>query len=268
MSPKSTNAPPAAAPTPFDDGDIYDLIFENIDLGVDFYLTLARAAQGPVLDVACGTGRVMLPCLKAGIDVEGLDLFPAMLARLRTKADALGFKPTLHEANMADFRLARRFALIMIPFNAFVHNLTADDQIATLKTCREHLAPGGLLAFDGHFPGPAWIGAPSGTRELEIEIPHPQTALPMRLWDTRTFDRVRQIQHSSNEIELLDAKGNVTKTHRSETTLRWIYKNEMELLLRLAGFARWEILGDFDGRPLENETDSMIVKAWSDGSHR
>jgi hypothetical protein len=164
---------------------------------------------------------------------------------------------------MATFRLPRRYALVMIPFNAFVHNLTTDDQLATLQTCREHLTPGGLLAFDTGFPGPAWIAAPNGTRELEAEVPHPETGLPVRIWDTRTFDRVQQIQHSYNEIEMLDAKGTVIETHPSKTSIRWIYKAEMELLLRVARFARWQILGGFDGRPLLHETDAMIVQAWT-----
>lgn len=253
---------PAHEATPFDDGALYDIFFETFDLGLDYYLDLAQKAGGPVLDVACGTGRIMLPCLKAGIDVEGLDLFPGMLARLRQKASVLGFNPQLHQADMAGFRLPRRYALIMIPFNAFIHNLTADDQLATLQACRDHLEPGGLLTFDIYFPGP-WTAAPNGTRELEMETPHPATGLPVRIWDTRTFDRVQQLQHSFNEIELLDATGAVIATHPSKTTLRWIYKNEMELLLRIAGFARWQILGSFDGRPLVHDTDAMIVQAWT-----
>src|SRR5262245_28316523 len=128
-------------PTPFSDGELYDLIFENLDQGLTFYTDLARAAKGPVLDLCCGTGRVLLPCLKEGIDIEGVDLFAPMLTRLRDKARAAGFNPTLHEANMTNFRLQRRFALIMIPNNAIVHNLTTEDQVATLRTCREHLLP-------------------------------------------------------------------------------------------------------------------------------
>jgi hypothetical protein len=186
-----------------------------------------------------------------------------MLARLRHKASALGFEPQLHQLSMATFRLPRRYALIMITFNAFIHNLTTDDQLATLNTCREHLQPGGLLAFDTAFPGPAWTAAPNGTRELEMETPHPETGLPVRLWDTRTFDRVQQLQYSYNEIEMLDAKGRVSATHSSQTTIRWIYKAEMELLLRIAGFERWRMLGGFDGRPLLHETDAMIVQAWT-----
>jgi SAM-dependent methyltransferase len=258
----NTQAGAAVEATPFDDGVLYDLFFEHFDLGLDFYLGLAKAARGPVLDVACGTGRILLPCLKAGVDAEGLDLFSGMLTRLREKASALGFKPQLYQVNMSSFRLPRRYALIMIPFNAFVHNLTTNDQLETLQTCRQHLQPGGLLVFDTYFPGPQWIAAPSGTRALEGKIPHPKTGLPMRMWDTRTFDRVQQLQHSFNEIEMLDANGNIVATHRSKTTVRWIYKAEMELLLRAAGFSRWSILGDFDGRPLMHETDAMIVKTW------
>src|SRR5213075_3000035 len=148
---KSSNpvqSPLVTEATPFDDGALYDLCCERLDFDLDFYLGLARAAGGPVLDVACGTGRILLPCLKAGADVEGLDLFPNMLARLQQKAAVLGFEPKLHHANMAGFRLPRRYVLIMITFNAFVHNLTTGDQLATLNACREHLQPGGLLVFD------------------------------------------------------------------------------------------------------------------------
>ena len=95
----ATTAPSEA--TPFDDGTLYDIFFERFDLGLDFYLGLAKAARGPVLDLACGTGRIMLPCLKAGADVEGLDLSPGMLSRLRQKASALGFEPRLHQASMS-----------------------------------------------------------------------------------------------------------------------------------------------------------------------
>ena len=253
----------ATEATPFDDGAIYDLFLGNFEPGRDFYLTSAKAARGPVLEVGCGTGRILLPCLQAGVDIEGLDLFPGMLNRLREKAASLNLNPTLHQADMATFRLARHYALIMIPFNAFVHNLTTEDQLACLNTCRDHLQPGGMLALDISFPGLQWIGQSSGTRELEGEIRHPETGLPVRAWDTRTFDRVKQLQYSFNEIEMLDAAGKIIATHASRTTMRWTFKAEMELLLRACGFARWQLLGDFDGRPLQNETDTMIVQAWT-----
>ncbi|MEX0641851.1 MAG: class I SAM-dependent methyltransferase [Pirellulales bacterium] len=253
----------SSLPSVFDDGDVYDLVAKDIPYGFDFYVALAREANGPVLDIACGTGRILLPCLQAGVDIEGLDLFEPMLKTLRAKAAALGLSPRLHQADMSDFSVPRRFALVMIPFNAFIHNMTQEAQIRCLQLCREHLLPGGKLVFDTFFPALEFVSTPPNTRVLEGEIPHPQTGLPIRMYDTRTIDRVAQLFHSLNEIELLAADGSVQTVHRSEDSSRYFYKHEMELLLRIAGFARWEICGDFDRRPLTLETDEMIVSAWN-----
>jgi SAM-dependent methyltransferase len=255
---------PSAEPeaTPFDDGMLYDLGMDQYTHDLDYYLGLARAAGGPVLEVCCGTGRVTLPCLREGLDVDGLDLAPALLDRLRQKAAALGLQPRLYHGDMRSFRLDRPYALIMITGNAFVHNLTTEDQIAALSCCREHLRPGGMLAMDAFFPGREYLAA-DGLRVLEGEIRHPETGLPVRFYDNRTMDRVEQRQHSVNEIEFLDATGAVTATHRNQTTARWIYKGEMALLLRVAGFGRYSIYGGFDRRPLTKDTDGMVVEAWN-----
>jgi len=250
-------------PSVFDDGEAYDLVLKDVPWGRDFYVTLAREANGPVLDVACGTGRILLPCLEAGVDIEGVDLFEPMLNTLRNKAAALGLSPRLHRADMSDFSVPRRFALVMIPFNAFVHNMTQDNQIRCLRLCREHLLPGGMLAFDTFFPSLEIVGTPENTRVLEGEFPHPETGLPIRMYDTRRFDRVAQVQNSVNELEVLAADGSVATVHRSQCETRYIFKHEMELLLRVAGYSRWEIYGDFDRRPLTRENDAMIVCAWN-----
>jgi len=71
------------------------------------------------------------------------------------------------------------------------------------------------------------------------------------------------VQHSLNEIELLAADGSVQAVHRSEVSSRYIYKHEMALLARVAGFPRWEICGDFDGHLLIRENDAMVVTAWN-----
>ncbi len=250
-------------PSTFDDGDAYDLVLNDMPYGREFYVALAREADGPVLDVACGTGRILLPCLQAGVDIEGVDVYEPMLRRLRAKAAAAGLAPTLHQADMSDFSLPRRYALVMIPFNAFIHNMTQESQIRCLTRCREHLLPGGRFVFDTFFPSLEIVGAPQNTRVLEGEMPHPVTGLPLRMYDTRTFDRVAQTQHSINEIELIGPDGAVERVIRSQISSRYIYKHEMELLLRVAGFARWEIWGDFERRPLARETDAMIVAAWN-----
>src|SRR5262245_18421767 len=77
--------PSDSLPTPFDDGEFYDVI-GDIPYGLDFYVGRARRAAGPVVDIACGTGRILLPCLQSGVDIEGLDLYEPMLNTLWAKA--------------------------------------------------------------------------------------------------------------------------------------------------------------------------------------
>ena len=253
---------PPGEPSPFDDGELYDLMCQGLDFGIDFYVALARQANGPVLDIACGTGRILLPILQAGIDADGLDLFQPMLETARRKATALGLAPNLHRGDMANFELPRRYALILITFNAFCHMLTTDDQLRCLSCIRRHLLPGGLLAFDG--ASRAWHGsAPQNQRELEGEFNDPGTGKTMRCYDTRSFDRVAQIQRSRNEVELDEPDGTTRIIHCSEFLVRWTYKAEMDLLLRSAGFAQHEIFGGFDRRPLEQETDQLVALAWA-----
>jgi SAM-dependent methyltransferase len=256
-------SPEASSSTPFDDGELYDTLLGGFNYGLDFYVDLARRAMGPVLDLGCGTGRILLPCMRAGVDIDGLDLFEPMLAQLRQSAAKLGLTPRLYRADMSDFRTQRRYALIMIPFNAFTHNLTQDSQIQCLGCCREHLLPGSMLVFDGAFPGLQWISGPDGIRVLEGETTDPRSGHKLRVFDTRSFDRVQQLQHSITEVESIGPDGTIELVQRSEYDTRWVYKEEMALLLRHAGYARWEIGGDFDGRPLTQETDGMVVRAWS-----
>src|SRR5262245_5134378 len=137
-----------SAPSIFDDGELYDILLGDSPYGVDFYVQLAREAKGPILDICCGTGRILLPCLQAGADGDGLDLYEGMLRQLRDKAATLHLAPQLYQADMSDFQLPRHYALIMITFNAFIHNMTQEAQIRCLERCRQHLLPGGLLAFD------------------------------------------------------------------------------------------------------------------------
>src|SRR5262249_20627402 len=221
----------------------------------------ARRGRGPARAVAGGPGRALLRVRQAGADADGLDLFQPMLDTARRKAAALGLSPDLHHGDMADFQMPRRYALVMITFNAFCHMLATEDQLRCLGSIRRHLLPGGLLAFDGAFPGLAWIGAPQDRRELEGETKHPGTGQTLRVYDIRGFDRVAQVQRSRTEVELDEADGTTRIIHRSEFLVRWTYKAEMELLLRAAGFARYEICGGFDRRPLAQETDQMVVLA-------
>jgi len=252
------------APSPYTRADLYDLLFRNYEADLDYYLGAAREARGPVLDVGCGTGRVLLPCLAAGLDADGVDNSAEMLERLRLNARAQGLEPRVVLADMRDFRMPRCYACVMIPFNAFAHNLTGDDQLATLCRCHEHLLPGGRLVFDAFSATPAMLAEPVTAPVLELEVPHPDTGLPVRLYDGRRLDPATQTQHSQIEVQELDAAGRVARSHRFETVVRWVTPAEMEFLLRQAGFARREITGGFDGRPIADHQGGIVVSAWRD----
>lgn len=231
---------------------------------IPFYLAQARAAAGPVLEVACGTGRVLLPLLQAGVDIEGLDLHPGMLEVLKQKAAALGLKPRVLQADMRDFTMPRRYGLVIIPFRAFLHNLTTADQLRTLRCCREHLVSGGRLVLDLFHPTFARLVEPDGQWRLEKEFAHPEAGVPLALWSTRTCDLVNQTMHVEMQLRQPGTGGAAAVAHRHVFDLRWVYRAEMELLLRTAGFLRWEVAGGFDGRPLVRDTDLMVWTAWKD----
>jgi SAM-dependent methyltransferase len=253
------NDPAPAARSPFEEAEIYDQIFDGYT--EDFRFWLGFASEGPVLDLGCGTGRVTIPLLRRGLDVDGLDLWGPMLERLRAKAAKLGFSPGLHRTPMQGFRLPRRYRRIVCAFNAFAHNLTRDDQLSCLRSCRDHLEPGGALAIHMSLPPPeVWLGE-DGVPVLEIEVPHPSRPTKIQMFDTRTKNRVEQTQHSDIEYREVAADGSLVSSSRSSTAVRWIGKPEMELLLLAAGFERFEIVGNYDGGALTPTSDTMIAIA-------
>ena len=244
--------------------DFYDIAYSWHTDDIPFYVARAKAAGGAVLEAGCGTGRVLLPTLEAGVEIDGFDLHPGMIEVLRGKAAALGLSPRLAVADMRDFTMPRRYALITIPFRAFQHLLTTADQVAALRCLREHLEGGGALLFNVFFPSFEALVRPDGEQALEREFPHPTSGLPIAMYVSRRADRVQQVIRVEREIVESDARGYAAATHRDRFSMRWTWKPEMELLLGAAGFSRWSVEGGFDGRPLAQDATEMVWTAWKD----
>lgn len=262
------NAPtPGAArdaSSPYDAPDLYDLLFESLDFDVAGILEHARAAKGPVLEVGCGTGRVLLRLRAAGLDADGLEPSSPMLKQLQDKAAVRGLTVNATLGDARDFALPRRYAMVMWVFNGFSHMLTLADQLAALRCMRAHLAPGGaLLIHQSQLAANVWV-QPEGQRVLEHEADIPGTDRRIRIFDTRTTNRSLQTQQSIVEIEELDAGGAPLRTHRSETTHRWTMRNELELLLIHAGFALVDVRGDDGHGPVTPATQQMWAFAWKE----
>ena len=256
--------PGIAAAGPYVDPALYDVVYSWHDDDLPFYVELARNSRGPVLEVACGTGRILLPTRAAGVDIDGIDREPAMIARLRAKAQAAGLRVSADVADMRDFTQPRRYALVTIPFRAFMHLTDTEDQLQALRCIRDHLEPGGTLVMNQFYPSPAFMAEHEGRAVCQREFAHPDDGTRLELWNQARYDRVNQIMTVDREIVAIDAAGARSVAHRYTFTLRWSFRYELELLLRAAGFRHWEVCGGFDGRPLERETDEMIWTASPD----
>lgn len=244
--------------------ELYDLAYSWYDVDVDFYVNQAKEAGGPVLEIGCGTGRILVPSLQAGADIDGLDLRQSMLDRCAEKATALGLAPKLYQGDMSDFTTPRKYRLITIPFRAFQHCMTTDAQLKALRCIREHLESGGRLVFNVFFPNYKLLTTEDGEVAMEREFTHPETGLPVSYVSRSWRDRVNQTMRVESEILESNERGYIGKTHKFGFEMRWVFKPEMELLLHTAGFTRFEVMGGFDGSPLESDEAEMIWTAWRD----
>jgi len=215
-----------------------------------FYRQLAQEAGGPVLEVGCGTGRVLLPIAALGIACVGVDASPAMLAVLRAKNPPPNLE--LVQASMETFDLgARRFPLVACPFRAFQHLLTVDAQLAALANIRRHLAPGGAFAFDVFDPKLAWITAPADTERLDATFT--VDGVQTRRFASTRMDLATQVMTVTFRFEPAQKDGNTI------VRLRWFYRYEIEHLLARAGFTDLTIYGGYDRRPWKPEGETIIV---------
>ena len=251
-------------PSPYDAPELYDVLFDPLDFDVPYWLDVARQAGGPLLEAGCGTGRILLRLIAAGADAEGFDASAPMIERLRVKARSAGRPVQAVVADMRDFSLPRRYARVICAFNGFAHCETTADQIRALERFREHLAPGGAAVIHMSYPGPKYWAEPEGAPVFETETRDPASGHTLQLWDTRFKDPVAQFQRSEVEIREIEEGGRIVASHRFSTSQRWVYRFELELLFRAAGFVRWEISGGFDQKPLTSPEDQMIAWAWRD----
>lgn len=223
-----------------------------VEEDVQFYVDLAREADGPVLEVGCGTGRIYLELLRAGIDADGIDLSSGMLEVLREKAAAEELEPSVREADVTSFQPDREYALVIVPFRAFLHLTTADDQLSALERIHDTLAPGGRLALNVFTPNFEVICEAYGeweetTLEVDGETYTYRTV-------TELADEVEQLVQLRSEVLTSDGE----RRFERDTLLAFVSKREFELLFRQSPFSSWEVYGGFEYDPLEDSSQEMV----------
>jgi SAM-dependent methyltransferase len=232
---------------------------------VDFYVDEARFTEGKILEVGCGTGRVLIPVARLGKEITGVDSSPRMLEQCKLRLDRepqeVRERATLIQADMRELDLGTRFSLITIPFRPFQHLIAVSDQIAALQAIHRHLEPGGRLVFDVFNPNIKYL--------LEDRSEEREDTAEVELPDNRSFRRTVRVaavhivdQYSEAEL-IYYVRGADGSTQRlvHGFLMRWYWLYELEHLLARCNFRVRAVFGDFNRSPLTDESPEMIFIA-------
>jgi SAM-dependent methyltransferase len=201
---------------------------------VPFYVELAREAEGPVVELAVGNGRVAIPVAReTGKRVLGIDTSPAMLELARANAAEAGVELDVREGDMRDFALDEPAALVYCPFRALLHLPTWSDRRRTFERVAAALRPGGRFAWNAFCFDHA-IAARLDGQHQEQPVPHSMRYVP-----------------ADNRIDIeQDAGGRIS--------LWWATRSEWEGLIDVAGLEVEALYGWFDRRPFDEESQEFV----------
>lgn len=232
--------------------DLYDHVVPyRTRPDVDFFVEAAQASGGPVLEVGCGTGRILIPTARAGADIVGLDLSPHMLLicqqRLLDEPTAVQSRVRLHQGDMRNFDLGQTFALVTLPFRPFQHLTTVADQLACLGSIHRHLAAGGRLILDLFNPS-----LPALTRDIvgqefgdEPEFTTPDGRRVLRREQIVSRDYVNQIIQVKLIYYVAHPDGRAERLVHA-FPMRYLFRFEAEHLLARSGFTVEAVYADYD----------------------
>jgi SAM-dependent methyltransferase len=226
-----------------------------------FYHELVEAHGGPVLEVACGTGRVSITIARRGVRVVGVDRSLPLLDYARAKADEAGLDVDLRHADMRDFELGREsadpgpFALVLVPYNAFNHLYTLDDVRGCLGSIARHMGPETRFVIDTFNPDPARLHTDPVAPQKILEYLEPLSGQHVRLFEQARYDAATQVNHVTWRYEV----DGVADAWVDELPMRIFFPCELDALLVMNGFSIERKLGDYDGTPFGSATPKQLV---------
>ena len=221
---------------------------------VAFFVHAAQDAGGPVLEIGCGTGRVLIPTARAGVEIAGLDLSTHMLSmcrqRLEQEPPEVQSRVTLVQGDMRAFNLPGRFQLVTLPFRPFQHLQSVEDQLACLACIRHHLVGGGRLILDLFNPSLIFLTSDTVGQEYgeEPEFSMPDGRRVVRRAKTVSRDYFNQVNHAELIYYVTHPDG---RTERLVHTLsmRYLFRFEAEHLLARSGFTVEALYANYDKSP-------------------
>ncbi len=230
---------------------------------IAFYERLARATGGPVLELACGTGRVAVPLAEGGLDVTGVDNAEAMLAiaarRMQAAPTSVRERLTLVQGDMTDLDLGRTFGLVFVAFRSFQLLLTIERQRQALRVIRRHMQPGGRMALHLFDPRLELMVGDGGAGRIASGT-HPVTGRRYVAEVLRAnIDPVAQVRWDLWRYTEVGDNDAVLAEATREMALRWTYRWELRHLLELCGFTIEADYSDFGGSGPEYGRELIVV---------
>ena len=238
--------------------DLYDLEYDH-DHDVPFWLALAERERGPIVEWGAGTGRIAVPLAAAGHDVTAVEISEAMVEKGGKKGGGVEWVV----GDMRTTKLDRRYGLAVCAFNSFLCLLCVDDALAFLRNAREHLEPGGLLGIEVSALSPEELAAEPGGPSLRHDLTRDLTVGRLDRFSLSRYDAATQLMEMRLFYELYDATGAQRSSRTHDLAIRISNRDELLLMLRLAGFDVEAVYGGFDAEPFTAESDHLIVLARS-----
>jgi SAM-dependent methyltransferase len=233
-------------------GAHYDAQHEHVTPDVVFFRGIAREIGGPILEVACGTGRIAIPLLDDGHAVTGLDIEREMLDRAIEKT---GRKGSFLLGDMRGMQLGRRFRLVIIAFNSLGHLHAAEDVRRFFARVHEHLDDGGRFVLSMFNPDLRMLSRkPNDTREIS-RYRDPESTGEVVVTETATYDRANQLLQSTWHYRIGD------RAFDTQLRLRIFFPQELDALVRQAGFSIAAKYGNFDRSPFTSDSPHQIIVA-------
>jgi SAM-dependent methyltransferase len=239
---------------------LYDWEHDQYLVDVDVHLGFARRFGGPVLELACGTGRLLAPLLRAGFEATGVDSSVAMLDRARSRLAAQHLQATLVQQRLELLHLEAHFRTVIIGLDSFGLLIRRDDQLAALRAARAHTSHDGRLVLD--VANGNLRGANEAPEELihDLTMPDPETGRPISKFVLRRPRPSEQVDELMFFYDEQDERGYLRRS-MVELKLRWFTRFELELLLQTAGWHVDELYGDYGLDDFGPESDRLIVVA-------
>lgn len=242
------------------DAEFYDELLDGEMDDLPFWRTLVKEVKGRSLEVGCGTGRILFPLLKEGLEVDGMDISEHMISLLHEKTSKLSFETNVRVQAMETLDMGRSYSLIFIPGFSLQMAEDRDGLLQALRACNRHLVPGGKLAVSLFFPWEELEDDEPGEWRLRKKLKRPDGAR-LECFQSTTVNSEKQQLELKSRYTLLGKSKELLKEEIHDIQLLWFYPHEFHLLLEETGFEVIDTFSEYTNEPMDEYTPHAVFIA-------